>query len=73
MSRYRARFAWRKSSTSGEILFHAADDQEALEELRDFVANGVRGETWAELTTRDGERYRCANDGTTTACVRLPS
>lgn len=47
--------------TPGTLTLDATNDADAVDEVRKFVKDGYRGETWATLVLTDGRAYSMRN------------
>jgi hypothetical protein len=47
--------------TPGTLTLKATTDTEAIKEIREFVAEGYRNETWAAIELADGRFYNVRN------------
>lgn len=47
--------------TPGTLTLAATDDNAAIKEIREFVSEGYRNETWATIELADGSSYTARN------------
>lgn len=59
---YTARFGHTEESIPGTIELSATSDSSAVIEIRQFVLNGYRNGTWANVQLSDGSVYCCKNE-----------
>jgi hypothetical protein len=48
-------------STPGTLTLAATNDADAIRDIRKFVADGYRNETWAAIDLADGRAYTVRN------------
>ena len=58
---YTARYAHSNTDTPADMTLDAKNDREAVAKVRQFVADGYRNGTWANVELADGRSYRASN------------
>jgi hypothetical protein len=59
---YSARYGHNDSDVPGSLEFSATNDSQAVQELRQFVEDGFRNGTWAQVALSDGRSYGARNE-----------
>ena len=59
---YIANFRHGETGNGGQLLLSAKNDEEAIEEIRAFVASGYRNETFAGVDLSNGDHYTARNE-----------
>ena len=62
MHTYTARYGHEPNATPGDLRLDAKNDDEAIAEVRAFVADGYRNLSWASVPLQDGRQASYRNE-----------